>query len=228
LFEVPDRVKAVMFRFVTLAALGACFAPQLRIHAQVTATAPESEVPGYDQRWDFTGGGQYSHFNPSPGRGVAAINLEGVTGAATVWLRSSWGVEGSARILHGTLAVPVNSESIPANPPMHEYLFLFGPNFRIIRHRGYTLGVHALAGAAYGVFDAGFPAGAMPQDVGIYNDKLAFGMGVGSWADVNVTPRWSVRVTSDWQPTHYGLSWQNEFAGSVGIVYKFGYLHSGQ
>jgi len=217
-----------MFRFVALAALGACLVPQFRAHAQVVATAPETEATHYEQRWDFFGGAQYSHFNPSPGRGVAAINLLGVNGTATVWLRDSWGFEGSGRVIHGTMVVPPNNEHIPANPPMHEYLFLFGPDFRLMRHSSYTVGFHTLVGAAYGSFSSGFPSGTMPQDVGIYNDKLAFGLGVGPWADINIAPRWSVRMIADWEPTHYGFSWQNEFAGSVGIVYKYGFLHSGK
>jgi hypothetical protein len=86
--------------------------------------------------------------------------------------------------------------------------------------------MHGLVGAAYGVFDSGFPPGTMPQDVGIYNDKLALGLAVGGWYDYNLSQRLSVRVITDWQPTHYGFSWENEFAGSAGVVYKFGTLHT--
>lgn len=213
-----------MFRLPALALLGACFAvcfgPSL--HAQVVATAPETEAPQYGERWDFYGGAQYSHFNPSPGRNVQAVNLLGWNGDATVWLHTTWGVEGTARGLYGNLVVPANTEGIPANPPMTEHLFLFGPNFRILRKPGYTFGMHSLIGAAYGVFDSGFPSGTRPQDVDIYNDKLAIGFAIGSWFDYNLSPRLSVRVITDWQPTHYGFVYQNEFAGSAGIVYKFG------
>ena len=194
----------------------------LPLRAQVVATAPETEGPQYAERWDFFGGAQYSHFNPSPGRNVEAINLLGWNGTVTAWLRTTWGVEGTARGLYGNLIVPANNEGIPANPPMTEHLFLFGPNFRILRKPGYTFGMHGLVGAAYGVFDSGFPAGTRPQDVDIYNDKLALGLAIGPWVDFNLSPRLSVRVISDWQPTHYGFPWQNEFAGSAGIVYKFG------
>lgn len=215
-----------MFRLAALAALGACLIPLPRLHAQVTATAPETEAPQYAQRWDFYGGAQYSHFNPSPGREVRAINLLGWNGTATAWLRPTWGIEGSARGLYGNLVVPSNTEGIPTNPSMSEHLFLFGPDFRFMRHRGFAVGLHTLVGAAYGKFSTGFPSGTQPQDVGIYNDKLALGLGVGPWADYNLGSRLSVRVITDWQPTHYGFSWQNEFAGSVGIVYKFGYRSS--
>jgi hypothetical protein len=205
-------------------AFGALLVPQARLHAQVTATAPEVATPAYGQRWDFYGGAQYSHFNPSPNRGVHAINLLGWNGSGTLWFRPLWGMEATVRGLSGTLEIPANNLGIPTNPPMSEHLIEFGPNFRLYRSPRITLGMHGMLGAAYGAFGNGFPKGTRPQDVAIYNDKLAFGMIFGGYADYNVTPRWSVRLISDWQPTRYGFAWQNEFAGSVGIVYKWGSL----
>jgi hypothetical protein len=32
----------------------------------------------------------------------------------------------------------------------------------------------------------------------------------------------SLTIITDFQPTHYGLAFQKEFAGSAGIVYKCG------
>ena len=215
-----------MFRGMTLsaalAALAVCFVSSSRLHAQVIATAPEAEVPQNAQRWDFYGGAQYSHFNPGTARKIQAINLLGWNGSATIWVGSVVGLEGSARGLYGTLVVPTNNENIPANPPMSEHLFLFGPNFRLMRHQHYTVGVHTLLGAAYGSFGNGFPKGTQPEDVSIFDDKLTLGLGIGSWADYNLGRQLAVRVVTEWQPTHYASFWQNEFAGSVGIVYKFG------
>lgn len=215
-----------MSRLVPLLALGALFSPIPRLHAQVTATAPESESPEYAQRWDLYGGAQYMHFNPGTGRGngVPATNLLGWNGSATVWLRQILGIEASARGAYGNMSVAPNPYNIPSNPAMSEHLFLFGPNLRFYRHARATVGMHLLIGAAYGVFDSGFPPGIQPQSVNIYNDKLAFGYAVGTYADYNLSPRLSVRLISDWQPTHYGFSQQNEFAGSVGLVYKVGSL----
>ncbi|HZZ40050.1 MAG TPA: hypothetical protein VFE06_13025 [Acidobacteriaceae bacterium] len=213
-----------MFRLGALALLGAGFIAQAPLHAQVTATAPEEENPQYAQRWDFYAGAQYAHFNPSPGRGVQAVNLLGWQGDATVWMRMHWGIEANARGEYGNLVVPANSDGVPSSPPMSEHLFLFGPNVRILMHSRYTFGMHALIGAAYGKFSDGFPSGVMPQALGIYNDKLALGLAVGPSVDYNLGPRLSVRLIPDWQPTNYGFPWQNEFAGSVGIVYKMGRL----
>jgi hypothetical protein len=216
-----------MSRLVPLMAVGTLFSPLPRLHAQVTATAPEAEAPEYTQRWDIYGGAQYMHFNPGTGRGngVAAVNLLGWNGSATAWFRQRWGIEGSVRGVYGNLTVPANPYDVPANPPMSEHLFLFGPSFRFYRGTRATFGAHTLIGAAYGDFDSGFPAGIPPQDVNIYNDKLGFGYAIGAFTDYNVTPRWSVRLIGDWQPTHYGFSQQNEFAGSVGLVYKVGKLN---
>jgi hypothetical protein len=216
-----------MFRLAPLLVLGTLFSPLPRLHAQVTATAPEAQTPDYTQRWDIYGGAQYMHFNPGTGRGngVEAVNLLGWNGSATGWLRQSWGIEASVRGAYGNLVIPAdNPYGIEANPPMSEHLVLFGPSFRFYRGTHVAFGMHTLIGAAYGVFDSGFPAGVTPQDVNIYNDKLAFGYAIGAVTDYNVTPRWSVRFVSDWQPTHYGFSQQNEFAGSVGLVYKVGKL----
>jgi hypothetical protein len=108
---------------------------------------------------------------------------------------------------------------------MSENLFLFGPNFRLRRREKYVFGVHGLIGAAYGSFDKDFPPGITPNAIGVYNNKLAFGAALGIFYDYNLSPRLSVRVIADYQPTHYGFTTQREFAGSGGIVYKFGSLH---
>lgn len=217
-------MKAV-FRAVCAVLFAAPFImPATGAQAQVAATAPVTVAPQYNNRWDIYAGAQYSHFNPSAGRNVQANNLLGWNGTATLYVRPVWGIEMGARGLYGSMSVPANNYGIPANPSMSEHLFLFGPTFRLFRGLNYAAGVHALIGAAYGSFDKDFPAGVSPNLVGIYNNKLAFAAAGGAWGDYNLTPTWSVRVIADYQPTRYGYVEQNEFAGSVGIVYKFGTL----
>jgi Outer membrane protein beta-barrel domain len=217
-------VKAVV-RLVCASLVGVSFfLPSAGAHAQVTATAPVTAAPEYNNRWEIYGGAQYSHFNPSPGPNIAANNLLGWNGTATVFLHTSWGLEAGARGLYGTMTIPTNPYGVPANPRMSENLFLFGPTLRIIRRENYAAGLHALVGAAYGSFDKDFPSGVQPDLVNIYNNKLAVGGAVGAWADYNLSSRLAVRVIADYQPTHYGFQSQSEFAGSVGIVYKFGAL----
>lgn len=200
------------------------FLPANRASAQVTATAPVGLAPQYNNRWDIYGGFQYSHFNPGIGRNVSATNLFGWNGTATVYLHPQWGIEMGYRGLHGTMSVPANAFNVPPNPKMSENLVLFGPNFRFFRRENWAAGAHVLVGSTYGDFDKDFPPGVQPNAVGIYNDKLAFAGAVGAWYDYNLSPKLSVRMIADYQPTRYGFGFQNEFAGSVGIVYKLGTL----
>jgi hypothetical protein len=194
------------------------------LRAQVQATAPITVLPEYQQRYDFYGGYSYSHFNPGPSRGVQAINLNGWNGDLTAWFKQIFGLEVSARGYYGTIIVPPNAYNVTKSD-MSEHLFLIGPNFRLIRKENHAVGFHVLIGAADGSFDQGFKnSGAQPYQVSIYNNKVAFGAAVGAWGDYNLAPKWAVRVTADWQPTHYGFETQNEFAGTAGIVYKFGSL----
>lgn len=214
------RVKAVLRAVCALLFV----LPFVAANAQVTAMAPVTLPAQYNNRWEIYGGGQYSHFNPSPGRNIQATNLEGWNGTATVYLHPMWGLQASARGLYGSMSVPPNNFNIPASPKMSEYLFLFGPTFRFFRGERYASGLHTLIGAAYGSFDKDFPSGVQPDTVNIYNNKLAFGAAIGWFLDYNLSPRFAIRAIGDYQPTHYGFTEQNEFAGSVGIVYKFGKL----
>jgi hypothetical protein len=217
------RVKAVVRLLCALLLVLPFSFSAMPARAQVTATAPVTEQPQYTNRWDVYGGAQYSHFNPSPGRNFQAVNLLGWTGSAVVYFRPVWGIEASARGLYGTYDPPTNQYGV-GNTDMSEHLFLFGPNFRLYRRASHAAGIHTLFGAAYGSFDKGYPSGVQPILIGVYNNKLAFGAALGGWYDYNLTPRFSVRVIGDWQPTRYGYTVQNEFAGSVGIVYKLGSL----
>jgi len=221
------RVKFALRPLFAALLAAPLFLPLFHAHAQVTATAPVGELPQYSNRWDLYGGFQYSHFNPSSAKNFPANNLLGWNGTATAYFRPVWGIEGSFRGLYGTIDVPTNQYGI-TSPKMSEYLWLFGPTFRLFRRENYAAGIHVSIGAAYGNFSKDFPKGISPNQVDVYNDKLAFGSAVGGWLDYNlssVSPRLAVRTIFDWQATHYGYRPQNEFAGSIGVVYKFGSLH---
>ena len=67
-----------------------------------------------------------------------------------------------------------------------------------------------------------------PNAVGLYSNQLAYSMTLGASYDYNLSPRLSVRVITDFQPTYYGANAQEAFAGSVGVVYKLGTLRHNQ
>jgi hypothetical protein len=215
-----------MFRFCFLrvAAVAACALSAVALHAQVTATAPTVNIATDDQRFDIEGGAAYTHFNPGYAHQVRAVNLEGWEGSATDWFGNLFGVEAVARGFYGTYDLPVNGYALPASSPMSEHLFLFGPNFRLYQSPRYTAGLHLLVGGTYGSFDSAYQGtGVQPAQIGVYNSQLAMAYGVGGWADYKLLPRFAVRFTADYQPTHYSGLNQNEFAGSIGIVYKLGH-----
>ena len=197
------------------------FAPIL--HAQITATAPASTGPDNLQRFDIDGGAAYTHFNPGYAHRVEATNLIGWQGSATGWFSKHYGVEASGRGFYGNYPLPVNNYGITGTSNIAEHLFLFGPSFRLLETVKYTAGMHVLIGGAYGSFDSGFAStGVQPRDIGVYNTQLAFAGAIGGWADYNLRPKFAVRFKADYQPTRYGSTTQNEFAGTVGIVYKIG------
>lgn len=190
-------------------------------HAQVTATAPPVDQT-YNNRWDFFGGAAYSHFNPGTGH-IEATNLLGWNGQATAWFRPEVGLAVSARGYYGNVTLYQNAAGLKtAN--ISEHAVLFGPDFRLWRVEKWNIGAHVMIGGTYGIFNSSLN-GATPQSVNLYQNQLAF-MGVlGASADHNISPRLAVRFITDFQPSHYGKVTQKEFAGSLGIVYKFGSLH---
>ena len=204
------------------AVLGALlFAPTL--HAQITATAPPTTGAESLQRFDIYGGAAYSHFNPGYAHRVQATNLLGWDGSVTGWFAKHYGLEATARGVYGNYTVPANAYGITGTSSLSEHLFLFGPTFRMLQTERYTAGMHVQVGGAYGSFDKGFAnSGVQPFTIGVYNNQLAFASVIGGWADYAVRPRFAVRFKADYQPTRYGNTTQNEFAGTVGIVYKLG------
>jgi hypothetical protein len=193
------------------------------LHAQVTATAPAPTSNAALQRFDFYGGAAYSHFNPGFAHQVAGTNLIGGQGTVTAWFSHLLGLEATWRGLYGNYPIPANTYGVTGKSNMSENLFLFGPTARLYNSEKYTAGMHLLIGGTYGSFDQGFAGtGVQPFNVGVYNNELVFAAAIGGWADYNIHPKYAVRFIADYQPTHYANTIQNEFTGSVGIVYKFG------
>ncbi len=203
-------------------AIAALFAPSL--YAQVTATAPAVAGASDAERLDVQGGAAYSHFNPGFAHQVRATNLLGWQGSATGWFGDLFGLEATARGLYGNYDLPINPYALPSTSSMSEYLFLFGPSFRLYQTDKYTAGAHILIGGAQGNFGQAFSgSGIQPRQIGIYNSQLASAYALGGWADYKIGPKFAVRFTGDYQPTHYSGIGQNEFFGAVGIVYKIGH-----
>ncbi len=193
-----------------------------QLSAQVTATAPplSNDLANYNNRWDAYGGFAYARFQTTLGVNLKT-NMYGWKGQVTGWLNPIVGITASTGNYYGTVSLPPNQYDLN-QAHISEHLFLFGPEFRILRDSKWTVGAHVLLGGTYGIFDNSFPNGVEPNALRLYNNQLAFAAAAGGTVDRNLTPQWSVRLIADFQPTHYGLAFQKEAAASVGVVYKWG------
>jgi hypothetical protein len=202
----------------------------LTLQAQTPAPGPPAAPAApagadYDNRWDFSGGYAFTRMSPGFGR-LAPVNLMGGTGQATIWVRPVYGFTLIGRGFTGNATLKPNIYNL-SNPSVREYVFLLGPDFRLFHSPKSALGAHWLFGGAYGIFDTDLK-GVQPNLVGLYNNQLAFSMSLGATYDYNLSPKLSVRLVTDFQPTYYGASAQEAFAGSLGVVYKMGSLHQSQ
>ena len=193
------------------------------LSAQVTATAPplSTDLSTYNNRWDVYGGFGYARFQTTLGVNLKA-NMYGWKGNVTGWLNPMVGITASSGNYYGSIALPPNAYNI-STANISEHLFLFGPTVRLYRGDKFAADGHFLLGGTYGIFDSSFKgANIEPNVLRLYNNQLAFALAAGASADYNWRPNIAFRVIADFQPTHYGLALQDEFAGSVGVVYKWG------
>jgi hypothetical protein len=196
-------------------------APGRTLHAQTAPTVAPHTIQGadYDNRWDLFGGFSYSHFTTTYGHALKT-ELYGGSGQATYWMGPVIGLSGTIRYVAGDMPLNPNNYGY-TTAHMSETLYLVGPDIRILRGERWTVGGHVLIGGTYGRFDSSL-TGIPPNFVGLYNNQLAFAVATGATIDYNISPKVSVRVFTDWQPTFYGTAVQKEFAGQLGVVYKMG------
>jgi hypothetical protein len=206
-----------------------CFAvflvPASHLPAQVTATAPPLSVDleNYNNRWDAFGGFSYTKFQTTIGHALKG-NLYGFKVQGTAWFNPIIGLSLATNNYSGSVGLPPNAFNIPS-ADVSEHMLMLGPEIRFYRRQKWTVDAHLLLGGTYGIFDNSFHnTGVTPNYFSLYNNQLAFAMALGGTFDRNLKPNWSVRIITDYQPTRYGLAFQNEFSGSVGVVYKLGAL----
>jgi hypothetical protein len=173
----------------------------------------------YRNKYDIYGGFASSHFNAGPAL-IPGANLGGFDIQGTLWLKMRLGATANVRGYYGTTGVIPNSYGIHG-PFVMEHLFMAGPSIRGPRNEHAALTFHALVGGSYGVFDSAVDNGATPQQLGLFNNGTTLATAVGGSLDLNRSPRWSLRISPDYLLTRFGGVSQNEFAISVGVLYRF-------
>jgi hypothetical protein len=173
----------------------------------------------YRDKYELYGGVASSHFNAGPAL-IPGANLGGFDVQGTMWLNMRFGVTANLRGYYGTTGVVPNAYNIHG-PFIFEHQFLGGVSVRGPKNEHAAISFHALAGGSYGVFDSAINSGLSGPNLGLFNNGVAFATAIGGSVDLNRSPRLSLRLSPDYLLTRFGGGSQNEFAISVGILYRF-------
>ncbi|MDX6460172.1 MAG: hypothetical protein QOE55_3869 [Acidobacteriaceae bacterium] len=192
--------------------------------AQTIPEAPtlqnESLKPlDYRNKFDIYGGLASSHFNAGPAL-IPGANLGGFDVQGTMWFGMRLGATANVRGYYGTTGVVPNPYGIHG-PLIMEHLFMGGPSIRGPKNEHAALTFHALVGGSYGIFDSAIDQGLTGPNLGLFSNGVALATALGGSLDLNRSPRYSVRISPDYLLTRFGGVSQNEFAISVGLLYRF-------
>ncbi len=192
--------------------------------AQTIPEAPslqnESLKPlDYKNKYDIYGGFASSHFNAGPAL-IPGANLGGFDIQGTLWFGMRLGATANVRGYYGTTGVVPNPYGIHG-PFIMEHLFMGGPSIRGPKNEHAALTFHALVGGSYGIFDSAIDQGLTGPNLGLFSNGVTLATALGGSLDLNRSPRFSVRLSPDYLLTRFGGVSQNEFAISVGVLYRF-------
>ncbi len=179
----------------------------------------------YDNRYDMSLTMAYAHVKAGPnllqGANLGGLNLEG-----SYWLTRRFGLEGTGRTYFGTSGAAPNAFQING-PFVAEYIFAGGVEYLGPHNKHGALIAHVLGGGAYGKFQQDL-RGNPTSAVGFYYDQVAPAVVMGGHFDLNRSPRWVFRVTTDAILTDYAINWGPKnrqidinTAVSVGLEYRF-------
>jgi hypothetical protein len=204
--------------------LGSMAEAQVVPPAQTIPEAPslqnESLKPlDYRNKYDIYGGLASSHFNAGPAL-IPGANLGGFDLQGTMWLSMRLGATANVRGYYGTTGVVPNPYGI-RGPFIMEHLFMGGPSIRGPKNEHAALTFHALVGGSYGIFDSAIDQGLTGPNLGLFSNGVTLATALGGSLDLNRSPRYSVRISPDYLLTRFGGVSQNEFAISVGLLYRF-------
>jgi hypothetical protein len=101
-----------------------------------------------------------------------------------------------------------------------EHLFMGGASYRGPKNEHAALTFHGLVGGSYGVFNSAIDQGLIGPNLGLFNNGTTLAVAAGGSLDLNRSPKFSLRISPDYLLTRFGGVSQNEFAVSVGILYR--------
>ena len=188
------------------------------VAAEAQAIKPAEPVR-YDNKYELYGGLSLDTFEA--GRYVQKrMNLGGVEALGTYWLTNRVGLGLDLRGEAGTTPVLPNVY-FNGRQLVSQYMAMAGAQVRGPRNAHFALNYHAYAGMDKGVFDQG-DRNYMPQDLGLYSNRIKPAAAVGISIDINRSARWAVRISPDMMLRRFGNEWDENFAMSGGVIYRFG------
>jgi hypothetical protein len=198
---------------------GAQVVPPAQTIPETPTLQNESLKPlDYRNKYDLYGGLASSHFNAGPAL-IPGANLGGFDLQGTLWFGMRLGATANVRGYYGTTGVVPNPYNIHG-PFIMEHLFMAGPSIRGPKNEHAALTFHALVGGSYGVFNSAINQGLTGPNLGLFNNGFTLAAALGGSLDLNRSPRLSVRLSPDYLLTRFGGVSQNEFAISIGILYR--------
>ena len=209
--------------------LGSMADAQVVPPAQTVPEAPSLENEtlkplDYRNKYDIYGGFASSHFNAGPAL-IPGANLGGFDLQGTLWLNMRWGATANVRGYYGTTGVVPNPYNIHG-PFIMEHQFMAGPSIRGPKNEHAALTFHALVGGAYGDFNSALNEGLTGPNLGLFNNGLTLATALGGSLDLNRNAKFSLRISPDYLLTRFGGVSQNEFAISVGVLYRLSKMRS--
>jgi hypothetical protein len=218
----------MMTKKIAMAAMLAGLLTTVCAQAQ-TKLGPAAPVT-YDNKYEVYGGLNFMNFmagqNLTRRMDFGGGELEG-----TYWLTGKWGLAAEYRGEAGTTPVWPRAGTYGIHRPLvYMNMVLFGAQYRWMQNQHAALDLHAYAGPAYGVFDAG-TSGAGPTPgisaasnanlIGLYANHTAPIFALGGSVDMNRSKNWAVRLSPDLILDEFGSGTREFFAISGGVVYRF-------
>lgn len=214
------RFATLAFALVLIAAsaAGSLLAQDAPSPAPIPTQPEAAPTVRYNNRYEVYGGMAYAHFKAGPNL-LQGANIGGFDAQATRWLTHRWGVIANARGYYGTSGVIPNKYGIEG-PFVSEHFFLAGGEFLGPRNQHGAITLHALAGGVRGEFDRGLH-GHTPASLGFFDNQFGLGGAFGGTIVLNRSPKWALQITPDDVLSRFGGQVQNNFAISVGVLYRF-------
>jgi hypothetical protein len=228
-----SAIRMERARFAAIKFISALFAAVLLLSLGVSARAQDTGntvtntgIGGpapvrYNNRFEAYGGLNLMTF--TAGNLQERANLGGTELLGTWWATHHIGPGLDIRGEAGTTPVAPNADSfIPPThrPIVEQFMLMAGAQYRGPRNQQFALNYHAYGGADDGIFNRGIH-GIPPTTIGLFNNKIKPVGAVGVSLDWNRSAHWALRISPDMMLTRFGNEWEQTFALTIGVVYRF-------